>query len=382
MAGSQLQQAQVYVLGLALVAAASLLLLGRSIWISGSVALVLLVLAAIAARRLGGGRLWSESSSTYLDRRTDFGNAVSAIWSGQIETSRVQMETAVSELSERFANIVDRLDSALHASSSATDSVGKDGGGIAAVFTASERELGTVIGAIESSTASKSAIMDQINGLQQFTRELTEMTESVASIAAHTNLLALNAAIEAARAGERGRGFAVVAHEVRTLSNLSAETGKKMAQKVAVISPAILATCQAAQRSVDVETRAMQDATETIDTVLTEFRGVTDALLGASQMLKDESRLIQTEVGEAMVQLQFQDRVSQIMSHVINNIEQLPAALADNRQACDDAQRLQPLDADPLLAALKKTYATVEEHAIHVGHQRQAVAAADDVTFF
>ncbi len=324
----------------------------------------------------------STATDGYLASRQAFGESLAPVWSGQIETSRSQMENAVNALAERFGGIVDKLDSAVHASSSATDNVG-NGKGIGAVFAGSERDMKAVVQSIEKAMASKTEMLGKIQGLQEFTRELTQMTEDVASIAAHTNLLALNAAIEAARAGETGRGFAVVAKEVRTLSNLSAETGKRMADKVAVISSAIVATCQAAESSLAQETRAMAASTQTIDGVLADFRAVTDTLLQASQLLKDESVEIQSEVGQALVQLQFQDRVSQILSHVKANIDSLPAALADNKQQYENDACLVPLDAGPMLAALQSTYAMADEFAVHGGKQRHIAAPADDeLTFF
>ncbi len=324
----------------------------------------------------------NDSADSYLASRQAFGESLAPVWSGQIENSRSQMEVAINELAERFGGIVDKLDHAVNASSNATDSVG-NGKGIGAVFAGSEKEMRAVVESIEQAMASKAEMLDKIQGLQEFTRELTQMTEDVASIAAHTNLLALNAAIEAARAGETGRGFAVVAKEVRTLSNQAAETGKRMADKVAVISTAITSTCQAAEASLAKETNSMKSSTKTIDDVLTEFRSMTDALLQASQLLKDESVLIQSEVGQALVQLQFQDRVSQVLSHVKANIESLPVTLAENRQQYEIDACLVPLDAEPMLKALQATYAMADEFAVHGGKQKQISAPADDeLTFF
>jgi methyl-accepting chemotaxis protein len=201
------------------------------------------------------------------------------------------------------------------------------------------------------------------------------MAADVASIAWQTNLLALNAAIEAARAGEAGRGFAVVATEVRMLSNRSADAGKHIAQQVSRISAAIAATCEAAGASMRDETRAVQASEQMIGNVLSSLRGVTDALVQSSDLLQRESSGIQAEVADALVQLQFQDRVSQILAHVQQNIARLPSYLGEDLQ-------LQPLDARPLLAELESTYAMAEERTLHTSTPQPALQQAEEITFF
>lgn len=302
----------------------------------------------------------------------DFCARAVPIWARQIETARAETEESVTALAQRFSGISERLSGAVAASQQASSGMG--GHGAIDVIETSERDLTALIDALKTAQHARDTVFDEIRGLSHYTEELQKMAADVAAIAAQTNLLALNAAIEAARAGEAGRGFAVVADEVRKLSGLSSDTGKKMSEKVGVINAAMVGACKVAEEASAHDAQSIKSSESTVHNVIGRFGGVAARLSESTEMLQKENNAIGIEVNEVLVSLQFQDRVSQILSQVRANMQKLEVHLHE----ADGTRRI---DAHEWLNEMHLSYATEEQRLNHGGAQAKT-ASAQEITFF
>lgn len=301
------------------------------------------------------------------------------IWAKQVESSRQQTETAIVSLTGRFTGISSRLHDTVQASQQAAGELaGQSADGALQVLAQSDGELVKVIDSLKATQTSRDETLAQVRNLTAYTGELRTMAADVAAIAAQTNLLALNAAIEAARAGEAGRGFAVVADAVRSLSSKSSETGQQMSAKVDIINSAITQLVQAASSGADQDSNSVTHSENTIQHVLGRFKHVTERLAESAEMLQQESFGIRDEMTEVLVSLQFQDRVSQILVHVRDNIDDLHAHLEQSTRAPDQAV---PIDARNWLARMEATYATDEQRNTHHG-KGAGQQHSQEITFF
>jgi len=310
------------------------------------------------------------SSTDDAVRGTVYAEAL-PIWEKQIESARRQTEEGVVALIARFEGIVNRLDRALGATDTAsgTKVITQDA-------EEGERHLAEVVQALKLIQQSRDALAADIRALVNHTDELRKMSSDVESIAFQTNMLALNAAIEAAHAGAAGKGFAVVAHEVRALSEAARSTGKRITGTVGLISSALVEIGAKNERVSSRDQQSVTDSQEHIRTVLERFKERTTGLAAAAQQSQRASESIKSEVCESLVQLQFQDRVGQILQHVVRSMQRaqsLPESAGSQSSAREQVQQH--------LESMMSSYTTDEQRQLHRGLGTQT-AAPQDVTFF
>lgn len=301
------------------------------------------------------------------------------IWSKHIETARKQDEQAISNLTERFSIVVKRLENTIVASRKTSGAKGHGEG--EALFENSELTLREVIESLQVAQEARGVMLNEMRVLATYTDELKRMASEVDAIAGQTNLLALNAAIEAARAGESGRGFAVVADEVRKLSKQSSDTGKNMAKKVNVINEAIGKTFKIAEQAKADDDVVMTRSEESIHDVMSTFTDIVGVLAQSAEVLQEEGEGINNEISDMLLDLQFQDRTSQILAQVRNNMNELESTIRSQQQQSDIDGVPVSLDVNLWLNEMKKNYAMLEQRENHLGDETKK-ASSSDITFF
>lgn len=295
------------------------------------------------------------------------------IWAKQIDTARLQTEEAIVALSARFAGIAASLDAALMA---APQNAGVSGGDLVTTLNDGKHQLAHVMGELAAIQESRTVLASEIRSLAVYTGELGKMAEEVGMVAFQTNMLALNAAIEAAHAGEAGKGFAVVAHEVRQLSNASRNTGTVISQKISAINESLAHIIDTNEQAAEREGAAVRDSYARIQDVLSRFSSMSLEMSRSAEDLRQRSEDVKSEVSESLVQLQFQDRVGQILAQAVASMRDL------HQQAGVLALSDEPeIAVSKYLAEMARGYTTQEQQRNHEGGSADKVAT-QAVEFF
>ncbi|TGV26578.1 methyl-accepting chemotaxis protein, partial [Mesorhizobium sp. M00.F.Ca.ET.186.01.1.1] len=185
--------------------------------------------------------------------------------------------------------------------------------------------------------------------LEEKSRRINDVIETIQQIAGQTNLLALNAAIESARAGEAGRGFAVVADEVRKLAEQTGAATLVIQESIKDIQDQVK---QAAEKTNGTLNR-YNAGTQRLDSVakgITELSTMTNTLktslanvMASVETMKhgqnkvNESVLTVTAISEQTAAAT--EEVSATIHDVSSNVDQFVVEIQDVTESIQELRR-------------------------------------------
>ena len=257
------------------------------------------------------------------------------------ETERVQtlLADAIARLSQAFTGMHAHTETQRHLALSVTGAGDENSGEAKQRFDSFVANTSDVMQRVVDSVVNNSKLgmelVELTDGIAQRTRDVQGILSEIGAIAKQTNLLALNAAIEAARAGEAGRGFAVVADEVRDLSARTTQFSQQISRLMQSMQESVRQTEQTIERLASQDMTFALESKQQVENILHDLDSDNQSRVEAIGQLGSGADALAAQVSQAIMALQFQDMVSQLISHVLRRVEALDGVLRETASLGD-----------------------------------------------
>ncbi|QSI75460.1 methyl-accepting chemotaxis protein [Niveibacterium microcysteis] len=247
---------------------------------------------------------------------------------GEVERIRSLLQDAIQKLGDSFngmhTHTLAQREIALQITAQGSDDVAHQDG-----FDRFVSNTSTVMQRIVDSVIENSRIaMELVELTETISKRATDVEQilgEIGAIAKQTNLLALNAAIEAARAGEAGRGFAVVADEVRDLSARTSSFSQQIGGLMQSMRDGVRSTEAAISQMASQDMTFALNSKSEVEEVLAAVERLNAQRRQGVEQLSQHSSAMDDEVNRAIMAMQFQDMVSQLVGHVLQRVDALEA---------------------------------------------------------
>jgi len=159
-----------------------------------------------------------------------------------------------------------------------------------------------------------------IENIRSSGMSISDITETIYSIADEINIMAMNAAIEAAHAGDFGAGFAVVASEIRSLSENTSSQTTEIAE-------------------------LLNSMTKQIETLVARAKGMSQAMQGIQDAVNSTNKLVR-EIEQAAVENREKssssgDEMRQVMQITDSITQNLEDQAAGNKKLVSSVSTLE-----------------------------------------
>jgi len=293
------------------------------------------------------------------------------VWRRQIESARNHSEESVGAILASFGSISERLDQAIQMTQGSQNGLSHCSAD--ELVQRNEAAVEQMLQPLRQAITARDQVYAKLDMISEAMGDLRQIALQIKQLARRTNMVALNASVEASRAGERGSGFAVVAQEVRQLATQSGDAANRMMSRT---------------NTVDLELQALRNQAATHDSsdealrdeAGANARAVISGLLQSlgdmdrsSRELQEAGAAVSAEFESVLMSFQTQDRLSQMLTCVTDDINRLT-------QWLEQGGDLSATQAGEWLARLDESYTMEEQRSEH--HGNTSIQRETAVEFF
>lgn len=286
----------------------------------------------------------------------------------QLTNVAADVEQSVVGVCQGFQSMTQRAQSAIAAASETLEvtGAGTEQGLVGNV----QSILESLLANVRSSSQYAVDLSSRLDALDARLRTVENSLDEVEEISAKARIVALNGQIEAARLGTAGMAFGVVAQETKVLADNAAKTSDTIRTLVSTLGKSLK------QASSDLRTRTISDSAmvaqsesdvrQTLNELMNTHHRMTHSLQNSSQV----GQALRGDIAKAVTAMQFQDRVKQRVSHVVETLQMLIQELHPITSSVEDEQI--KARSQSWFARLENHYTMDAERQVHVGQNSSA----------
>lgn len=293
---------------------------------------------------------------------------ISPILSQHVMVSREHTEQEIISLTSRFADMVGELQLIVDSADNTLDGQHYH---LDNVITTSRELLQPVLEVLKQAHKADHDVLGELQKLSGHMSGLNAMSTEIHNLTERIDRLALSAANEASLAG----GFEVVESDARKLADDFLHIDQRLGNRVNDMIAAVTAALKIAENAAQVDDSTLFQAEANIEQALSHLSLALAHYRDNAGTLRNNAEQIRGEINNVLVALQFQDRVSQILMQVENNLLNLQKTIEKIQEQGSNRDG-NMLRVDEAVEHIEENYKSVSSRPDH------APDSSDELTFF